>query len=55
MDELLKRFHQRNPAKVKPRFLLGPIRITELIIRFSLTVQAHPINGFRQAYVALEK
>ncbi len=26
-----------------------------MIIRFSLTVQAHPINGFRQAHVALEK
>ena len=55
VDELLKRFLQRNPVKAKPRLLLGPIRITEVIIRFSLTVPAHPINGFRQARVALEK
>jgi hypothetical protein len=54
-DELFKRFFQRNPAMTKLRFLLGPIRITEVIIRFSLTVPAHPINGFRQAHVALEK
>jgi hypothetical protein len=55
VDELLKRFLQRNPAKAKPRFVLGPIRIIEVIIHFSLSVQAHPINGFRQAHVALEK
>jgi hypothetical protein len=48
-DELFKRFFQRNPAMTKLRFLLGPIRITEVIIRFSLTVQAHPIYGFRRA------
>jgi hypothetical protein len=48
-DEPLKRFFQRNPAMTKLRFLLGPIRITEVVIRFSLTVQAHPIYGFRRA------
>ena len=39
-------FPPKETPKSKPRFLLRPIRITEVIIRFSLIIQAHPINGF---------